>query len=398
MSASRVTQILIAIVLTLVVLAFGIYLGGHSDRLPSFVRDPLVGDHDEQVVHDAFDRIEKTYYRKPKGTALADAAIAGMVASLRDRFSNYFSEAEYRQFVQGQHHSFSGIGTAVAADPRGLRIVTVYPGSPAAAAHLRPGDVVVAVGGHPLHGKPDTYSTALIRGRSGTKVTLTVMRGHKRTNVTLSRATVVTPIVASARKTVDGKKLAIISLAAFDPGAHADVASAIRRRLKQGAQGIVFDLRGNGGGLVTEARLIASLFLRDGTIVTTRGRDVATQVLSATGNPIAPKIPLVVLVDRNTASASEIVTGALKDRKRATVVGTNTFGKGVFQELIEMPNGGALDITAGQYFTPNGTNLGAGGVKTGAGIVPNVRAQDDPKTTRDEALDRALAVLAAKTR
>ncbi len=149
---------------------------------------------------------------------------------------------------------------------------------------------------------------------------------------------------------------------------------------------------------MSEARLIASLFLRDGKIVTTRGRHQPTEVLTATGDPIAPRIPLVVLVDRNTASASEIVTGALKDHRRATVVGTNTFGKGVFQEVTELPNGGALDITVGHYFTPNGTNLGAGGVKPGAGIVPNVRVADNPKTPRDEQLAKAFSVLAAKTK
>jgi carboxyl-terminal processing protease len=391
-------QILVVAALMLVVLAFGIYLGGHSEHLPGFVRSGLVGDRDEQVVKDAYDRIEKTYYRKPGGKALADAAIAGMVISLRDRFSNYFSAAQYRQFQQGQHHSFSGIGTVVATDPRGLKIVSVYPGTPAAKAHLRSGDIVVEVDGKPLKGKPDTYATGLIHGPDGTKVTIVVVRDGRRRSVTMTRAMVIAPIVASALKTVDDKKLGVVSLAAFDPGAHADVAAAIRKRLRQGAQGIVFDLRGNGGGLVTEARLIASLFLSNGTIVTTRGRDVAPQVLSATGDPIAPKVPLVVLVDRNTASASEIVTGALKDRRRATIVGTNTFGKGVFQELINLPNGGALDITAGQYFTPNGTNLGAGGVKPGKGIVPNVHAADNPKTKRDEGLDKALAVLAAKVR
>jgi len=115
-----------------------------------------------------------------------------------------------------------------------------------------------------------------------------------------------------------------------------------------------------------------------------------------TGDTVAPKTPLVVLVDRDTASASEIVTGALQDHHRAQVVGTRTFGKGVFQEVIELDNGGALDITAGQYFTPDGHNLGGGGVKPGAGIQPDVQAVDNPKTKRDEALNRALQTLAGE--
>jgi carboxyl-terminal processing protease len=178
----------------------------------------------------------------------------------------------------------------------------------------------------------------------------------------------------------------------FSSGAHAEVYAALRRLKARGAERFVFDLRGNGGGLVTEAQLIASAFLRDGKIVTTRGRDVPERTLKATGDPIVPRRPLSVLVDRDTASASEIVTGALQDRHRATVVGTRTFGKGVFQEVIELSNGGALDITAGQYFTPSGRNLGGHGVRTGAGITPDVPARDDPRTARDEALRVALDV------
>ena len=122
-----------------------------------------------------------------------------------------------------------------------------------------------------------------------------------------------------------------------------------------------------------------------------------SRTFSATGDPVAPKLPLVVLVDRNCASAAEIVAGALQDRKRAELVGTRTFGKGVFQEVLELSNGGALDITAGQYFLPSGRNLGGAGVSTGSGLKPDVQASDDTKTTKqDEGLDKALDVLAAK--
>jgi carboxyl-terminal processing protease len=164
--------------------------------------------------------------------------------------------------------------------------------------------------------------------------------------------------------------------------------------MKDGAKGVVLDLRGNPGGLVTEAQLVASAFLEDGKIVTTKGRSVPSRTLSATGDAVAPKLPLVVLVDHNSASAAEIVAGALQDRHRAKLVGTNTFGKGVFQEVIELSNGGALDITAGQYFTPSGRNLGGKGTDTGAGLTPDIKAANNPKTPKDEALDTALQTLA----
>ena len=140
--------------------------------------------------------------------------------------------------------------------------------------------------------------------------------------------------------------------------------------------------------------LVSSLFLKDGKVVSTRGRARPERVYNATGDAIDADGPLVVLVNENTASASEIVTGALQDRERARVVGTRTFGKGVFQEIERLPNGGALDITVGSYYTPSGRNLGGGGVKRGAGITPAVKAQDDPKTRSDEGLEKALDVLA----
>ena len=153
----------------------------------------------------------------------------------------------------------------------------------------------------------------------------------------------------------------------------------------------MLDLRNNGGGLLNEAVLISSIFIPDGTIVSTDGRTRPKRVFEATGDAIDSKIPVVVLVNGESASASEIVTGALQDRHRAEVVGTHTFGKGVFQEVRQLSNGGALDITVGEYFTPSGRNLGGGGVKQGAGIQPDVKAEDDPKTEkRDEALDVAV--------
>jgi len=135
---------------------------------------------------------------------------------------------------------------------------------------------------------------------------------------------------------------------------------------------------------------VSSVFLDEGRVVSTKGRARPERVYNAEGGAISSKIPVVVLVDQASASASEIVTGALQDRKRAKVVGTRTFGKGVFQEIERMPNGGALDITVGEYFTPSGRNLGGGGVRKGAGVTPDIQASDNPKTAPDEALQTAL--------
>jgi carboxyl-terminal processing protease len=214
-------------------------------------------------------------------------------------------------------------------------------------------------------------------------------------DVRLERAKVDVPVVESDMQRSAGRKIAHVRLAGFTSGAHGEVRNAVDDLLGKGAQGVVLDLRNNGGGLLNEAVLVSSIFIDDGTIVSTDGRTRPKRVFEATGDAIAGKIPVVVLVNRESASASEIVTGALQDRHRAEVVGTRTFGKGVFQEVRQLSNGGALDITVGEYFTPSGRNLGGGGVKQGAGIQPDVKAEDDAKTEdRDEALDVAVKTVA----
>jgi carboxyl-terminal processing protease len=364
-----------------VVLLLGTWLGGrHSQWLPGPLRDALVGDSDTAVVQEAIDRVHDTYYRQIPKSALADDAIAGVVSKLDDRFSNYFDPEQYKRFKDTQNSEFSGVGLQVSRHPKGLRVDAVYDGSPAKRAGLKPGDVIVAANGRDLAGMSQEASVALVKGPPGSEVRLTWIHDGRRETKTVSRSTVTVPVVASQ----------------FSSGAHAEVYAALRKLDKRGAKVFVLDLRDNGGGLVSEAQLIASAFLKDGPIVTTRGRAVKEQTLRATGDPVVPRAPVAVLVNSGTASASEIVTGALQDRDRATVVGAETFGKGVFQEVLELSNGGALDITAGQYFTPKGRNLGGKGVSKGKGIVPDVRAKDDPKTRPDEGLDRAMAVAGAK--
>ena len=385
---------LLAALGVLLVLA-GIWVGGrHPGWLPDPVRSALVGDDSTRVVAEAIDDVHSRYYRAIPKDALADDAIAGVVSKLHDRFSSYLTPKEYRQFQQVQNSQFSGIGVQVTEDPRGLRVHAVYDGSPAKRAGIRDGDVITAADGHSLKGRSQEASSALIKGPPGTDVRLTWLRDGRRITRTLTRNTVVVPVVASAmRRAPQHCEVGVVKLATFSSGAHAEVYDALRRLQRRGAHAFVLDLRDNGGGLVSEAQLIASAFLKDGVVVTTRGRAVPPKTLRATGDPVVPNAPLVVLVDGGTASASEIVTGALQDRKRAEVVGTRTFGKGVFQQVIELSNGGALDITAGQYFTPSGRNLGGKGVRTGSGISPNVRATDDPATPRDEALAKAVSVV-----
>jgi carboxyl-terminal processing protease len=416
-----------------VLLLVGLWLGGHPEDLPGFLRSAFVANPQTQVVDEAIQRIAADYYRPISTSKLDNASIGGLVASLGDRFSHYLSPSEYREFSSPPH--FTGIGVAVAtqvAVQRGLLIERVFNASPAQRAGLKPGEVIVAVNGHKLQQLSAEAATALIRGLPGTDVQLGIepatsassghsSSGHSSSghpgsghpgsghpssahpsggrqaprDVKITRAVVSEPVVESLTKTVHGVKLGVVALASFSPGSHVEVHEAVERELHAGVRGLVFDLRGNGGGLVEEAQLIASLFIPKGVIVTTRGRAVPTQVLYATGGAIPASIPMVVLVDANTASSSEIVTAALQDHHRATVVGTHTFGKGVFQEEQPLSNGGALDITVGEYFTPNGRNLGGGGVKQGAGVIPEVLVPNNIVDT-NRGVDVALSTLAAK--
>ncbi|HEV7773354.1 MAG TPA: S41 family peptidase [Conexibacter sp.] len=384
----------------IVLLLLGIYLGGHPSGLPGPVRNAFVGDDDTQLMRQALDTIDEIYYRKQERTALVDRGIEGAVASLRDPFSHYFDPRTYKRFEQVTNPSFSGIGVTVRPDPAGPLVVeSVIQGTPAAQAGLRRGDRIVAVNGRSLAGRPSSASIALIKGEPGTKVALTIARDGRRSTQRIERARVTQPVVAGHVVRWRGRRYGVVIYASFTEGSAAQVQAAVERLLRRGVDGILLDLRGNGGGLLNEAVGVASIFIPDGTIVSTDGRSRARHVYTATGGAIKRSVPVVVLVDRGTASSAEIVTGALQDRHRAEVVGTNTYGKGVFQEIREMPNGGALDLTVGQYFLPSGRNIGGRGVAEGRGIAPDVRASDNPDTTRrDEALDAALAQLAADSR
>jgi carboxyl-terminal processing protease len=383
-----------AVLVVLAALLGGMWLGGHSASLPGPLRD-LVADEDLAVIDSAIERVHDDYYREVDKDKLADDAIRGAVRGLDDRFSSYFDPEEYAKFREVTDAEFSGIGVSVTRTDKGLRVVDVYDDSPAKKAGLRKGDVIVAADGKRLAERPEEAATGLIKGRAGTTVRLTIERGGRRLERRVTRDKVSIPVVESQMRTKDGERYAVIRLAQFSSGAHAEVYDAIRRARQRKAAGIVFDLRGNTGGLVDEARLVASAFLPDGKIVTTRGRSVRPKVYSATGDPVAAKTPLVVLVDEGSASASEIVAGALQDRGRAKLVGTPTFGKGVFQQVIELDNGGALDFTVGQYFLPSGRNIGGRGIARGKGLKPDVRVEDRQTTERDEALDRAVDVLAS---
>jgi carboxyl-terminal processing protease len=381
-----------------VVLLVGVWLGGHPSWIPSGLRGAFVSQGNDKIVNQVLSDLTTDYYRPVNRNDLVNKGLAAAVASLHDPYSHYFDPADYKTFQNQSNPHLSGIGVDVLPNPKGLRIVDVFPGAPAARAGLARGDLVVGVGSTSLANRSSEFAQGLIRGKAGTKVTLKILSDGKTRTVAITRANVVVPVSRGSIIDYRGTKLGYLQFTSFTDGSGDELRTDVQNVLHRGARGLILDLRENGGGLLNEAVNVASIFLADGTIVSTRGRNQPDQVYVAKNNALTTTMPLVVLVDHGTASSAEIVTAALQDRHRATVVGTHTYGKGVFQEVQPLSNGGALDMTVGEFFTPNGRNLGGGGVKRGAGVTPNVYALDHPHTSADEALRVAERTVAAKLR
>jgi carboxyl-terminal processing protease len=382
------TPLLIA-ALVAVALVVGIIVGGQVGAVRDAV-DDVFGASGQDATSQAIEVIQDDYFHTVDQADLENASVGSIVDHIKrrynDRFSNYFTPAEYDRFKQGAR--LSGVGIAVTEVPQGLRVATVYKQTPAREAGIQPGEMITGVNGQSIAGKDATAVTSRIRGPAGTQVTLTIQsRDGKARDVTLTRREVEVPQVAGRIEQVGGKKIGYVRLAGFFPGAHGELRKKVEQLYEQEAEGLVLDLRGNGGGLLTEAVLVSSIFVPDGPIVSTEGRTQRTRTFEATGDAL-PRHPMVVLINGDTASASEIVTAALEESGIARVLGTTSFGKGTFQQVIPLNNGGALDLTVGEYLTRNGTSI------NGTGITPQVKAKDNPDTKPDEGREQALQVLA----
>ena len=384
---------LIALCCAVLALVAGIWLGGHPERLPDPVADAFV-EEDRALRAELIDSIEDNFYRTVDKEDLDDASLKGIVQALDDPYSHYLTPKEAKQFEESVSGEFEGVGMNVEEDRRGLKVLRVFDGSPAKRAGVARGDFILSVDGRSIAGVNSDVATGRIKGPAGTSVELEVFTpGEDDTRtVKVERERIEVPVTTAKVVERDGKKLGVVELLGFSSGAHGLLRKEVDKVLKQGAKGIVLDLRGNGGGLLTEAVLVSSIFIEDGKIVSVRGRSRPERVQEAQGDAIDGNIPVAVLVDGGSASASEIVTGALRDRKRATVVGTRTFGKGLVQEVERLSNGGVLDITVANYYLPGGKTIST------KGIPPEVRAVDDPDTERDEALPKALDTLADQAR
>jgi carboxyl-terminal processing protease len=334
-----------------------------------------------------------------------------MLAALGDPYTVYLDPEEYADWKEAASGSYSGVGMTVHMKDRLVTVVSVFEDSPAALAGIQADDVVVAVDGVPTTGLTLEQVVARMKGPEGTTVVLTMWRstaaatvttpttvsgdletsdtttteegdptvdlsrlpaGGETTDYTVTRRAITIPTTDRETLTVDGKTVALIALYSFTEAAPSDLRAEIQTAVERDrVSAIILDLRGNGGGLLASAIDVASIFIDTGVIVSTEGLHSPAQVYSASGEAYSD-VPLYVLIDENSASASEIVSGALQDYDRATLVGETTFGKGLVQTLEPLSNGGAIKVTTAVYLTPKGRDINATGISP-EGVPPYER-------------------------
>ena len=370
---------LAAAAVLLAVLLLGIVGGIALDQNLPLLAPALVfpgesqAQRQEAAVVQALQVIHANYYESGQAAAAAQGGLQGMVQGLGDPFSRYLTASEWR----AQNASYAGehrgvIGISVGPSAQGPLILSVLPGSPAAAAGLAAGDVILTVDGRSTQGLAIGALPGLVDGRSGTQVTLEVSRQGSVRSVRLTRSTFTSPSVV-ARRLASG--ILYVRIYEFDQATASQFAAALAKDAT-GERGLVLDLRGNPGGLVSAAKSVIQDFVAGGVAYSVEGR-YARQVVDVSGHALEPKLPLVVLVDANTASASEIVAGALQAHGRARLVGEKTYGKGSVQEDFPLANGGDLHLTVEHWYLPGGGSV------QGVGLVPDLTVALGALTTYD---------------
>jgi carboxyl-terminal processing protease len=304
-----------------------------------------------------------------------------------DPYALFYTPSGYRSFQELTTGKFSGIGVWLKQKGDDLEIVSVLPDTPAQATGLKRGDIIREIDGEPVNELSSDDAVALIKGPEGTEVDLLVERDSAEKDFTLTRAQIELPNLVSRR--LDGD-LGYVRLFGFARGAGEQIHDEVARLVDGGVKGIVLDLRDNGGGLFQEAVGVASTFIESGEIVTYRQRSADDVIYEAEGDAFED-LPLVVLVNEGTASASEIVAGALQDRERAMVIGTTTYGKGSVQEVVPLTDSSALKLTVAAYLTPDGHDI------NGQGIDPDVEVDDVSAVQRARAVEILKGIVISTT-
>ncbi len=354
---------------------------------------------------ESWNLIKRTFVRGEEldDVKLMEGALRGMIQSLGDERSAYLDPVAFEQQTSRLQSEYEGIGASVRKDEvtGGVQIVRTFEGSPARSL-LREGDIILTVDGQDITSLSLTEAVSKIRGPSGSSVKLGVLRRGERDifEVTVRRARIKQEIITTAL--FEGN-IGYIGLAQFTDTSAEDVSNALAALDANNLNGLILDMRNDPGGPLSSALNVASLFLPDGTIILERGRRSRTDIryestaaqLEAQGYTLAPDVPMVIILNQASASASELVAGALQDRGRAKVVGTYSFGKGSIQTWNTLSNGGGLIVTVANFLKPSG------GVIDGIGIIPDVfvgwtEAQQEARPNYDPQLSEAIWLLLGK--
>ena len=331
--------------------------------------------YDPSMNRQSWSRWKEHYHGKIKTDEDAKVAIDTMLASLDDPYSRYMDKAEYNDQNTSLNSKITGIGVNIASVSGKVQIINVMDGTPAQAANLQAGDIILDINGKEVNGLPLSDVANLVRGPENTIVQLTILRNKDKFIKKVSRKEIK---IKTVKSSVD-KNIGYIQISSFlgtsTPNEFMDAVEKTKE-----TQGIILDLRGNTGGLLPNAIFIANLFIPDGNIVSIVGRDNYRFDIYAQDTEFEIDKPMIVLVDGASASASEILSGALKDYKRAKLLGTKTFGKGMVQKIMPLPNETGLNLTIAKYLTPSGSDINK------KGISPDIEVKltaEDVKNRKD---------------
>jgi carboxyl-terminal processing protease len=372
-----------------IVLGMVLGFGAAITLLPAQGANDMGAYRQLDLFSDAFERVRANYVRPVDDSELVDNAIEGMVSAL-DPHSSYMDAKSFADMQIQTKGEFGGLGIEVTMEDGLVKVVSPIDDTPAAKAGIKPGDYIAAIDNTPVQGMALNDAIDKMRGPEGSKVTLTVLRqGQKKPfDVVLARAIIQVDSVKWHREGDVG----YIRITGFNEQTNVGLEKAVRDLKKQmgsGIKGYVIDLRNNPGGLLDQAISVSDDLLTSGEIVSTRGRHAEdTQRYDAKSGDITDNKPIIVLINGGTASASEIVAGALQDHRRATILGMTSFGKGSVQTVIPLgEGGGALRLTTARYFTPSGHSIQAQGITPDIAVAQGAEEDKLPKVIRPSEAD-----------
>lgn len=353
------------------------------DNVWKVIRDNY---YDAELNTQSWSRWKEHYHGKIKNDDDAKVAIDTMIASLNDPYSRYMNKSEYLEQNNSIDSKITGIGVNITSNAGKIQIVNVMEGSPAQFANLLPDDIILTVDGKDVNGLSLSDVANLVRGQENTFVNITLLRNNNKLTKRVMRKEI---RIKTVKSSVVDKNIGYIKILSFIGSATPNEFLEALEKTKD-TKGLIIDLRGNTGGLLPNAVFIANLFIPEGNIVSIVGRNGYKYDISAQNTEYGITKPTVVLVDGGSASASEILSGALKDYNKAKLLGTKTFGKGMVQKIIPMPNETGLNLTVAKYLTPKGTDINK------IGIMPDIPVElsiKDFKNNNDAQLQAAKNVL-----